>query len=178
MQHIIFFNSNFRITSIGRPRSMLYDSGSEIRTINGSIDIQRSKRRSEIESLAEGNSNEHNSFNDIIRIKSCSLERSNTASWISPFSRRKLKKSRSTFHTQSEIFGNPNCDEEKTSDKKVNSIKNESLQKRDKLMQWIIILLSYLYIYYRNHPKLILLFPEDFIVFEENQDLRQFLEIV
>ena len=128
MQHIIFFNSNIHITSIGRPRSMLYYSGSEIRTINGSIDIQRSKRRSEIESLTVGNSNEHDSFNDI-RIKSSSLERSNTTSWISPFSRRKLKKSRSTFNTQRELCGNSNCDEEKTSDTKVNSFKNKSLQK-------------------------------------------------
>ena len=109
---------------------MLCDSGSEIRAINGSIDIQRSKRRSEIESLTVGNSNEHDSFNDIIRIKSSSLERSNTTSWISPFSRRKLKKSRSTFHTQSELFGNPNCDEEKTNNTKVISNKNDFLQKK------------------------------------------------
>ena len=109
---------------------MLYDSGSEIRTINGSIDIQRSKRRSEIESLAIGNSNEHDSFNDIIRVKSSSLERSNTTSWISPFSRRKLKKSRSTFHAQSELFGIPNCDEEKTNNTKVNSNKNDFLNTR------------------------------------------------
>lgn len=112
---------------------MLYDSGSEIRTINSSIDIQRSKRCSEIESLTVGNSNEHVSFNDIIRIKSSSLERSNTTSWISPFSRRKLKKSRSTFHAQSELFGTHNCDEEKTYNTRVNSNKNEFLQKNNNI---------------------------------------------
>ena len=86
----------------GRPRSMLCNSGSEIRKINRSSESQLLKRRSEFEVVNDEKSNKDTSFGDVNIIKSKSLQKDDNAVWISPFSRRKVKKPRGLFNTQSE----------------------------------------------------------------------------
>ena len=89
---------------------MLCNSVSEIRRISRSNDAQNMKRRSEVDSWNGGSSMNDKSRDDCNIIISPSLQRGSTTSWISPFSQRKLKKTRSVLHIQSGKFNYPNCE--------------------------------------------------------------------
>ena len=89
---------------------MLCNSVSEIRRTSRSNDAQKMKRHSEVGSWNGGNSMNDETRDDSNIIKSPSLQKGNTTSWISPFSQRKLKKTRSVLHMQSGKFNNPNCE--------------------------------------------------------------------
>ena len=89
---------------------MLCNSGSEIRRISKSNDAQKMKRRSEVDSWNGGISMNDKTHDDSNIIKSPSLQRGNTTSWISPFSQRKLKKTRSVFHMQGGQINITNCE--------------------------------------------------------------------
>jgi len=94
----------------GRPRSVLCNSVSEIRRISRSNDAQKMKRRSEVDSWNDGNSMNDKSRDDCNIIISPSLQRGNATSWISPFSQRKLKKTRSVLHIESGQVNISNCE--------------------------------------------------------------------
>ena len=68
------------------------------------------KRRSEVDSWNGGISMNDKTHDDSNIIKSPSLQRGNTTSWISPFSQRKLKKTRSVFHMQGGQINITNCE--------------------------------------------------------------------
>ena len=89
---------------------MLCNSGSEIRRISKSNDAQKMKRRSQVDSWNGGNSMNDKTRDDSNIIKSPSLQRGNTTSWISPFSQRKLKKTRSVLNIQIGQVNIPNCE--------------------------------------------------------------------
>ena len=83
----------------GRPHSMVYESIPDIHISHCQEWPENTKRRSEVEMR-----NTHNyPIEDLIKPtssnngKTSSLERSNTMHWISPFSKRKLKKSRNSL---------------------------------------------------------------------------------
>ena len=89
---------------------MLCNSVSEIRRISRSNDAQKMKRRSEVDSWNGGNSMNDKSRDDCNIIISPSLQRGSTTSWISPFSQRKLKKTRSVLHMESGQVNISNCE--------------------------------------------------------------------
>ena len=89
---------------------MLCASGSEINIINGSIDAQRFKRRSDVESWEVQNLNDSDPKIDIKFKKSSLIESSNTVDWKSPFSRRRLRKSRSVIPNENDPFQNINSE--------------------------------------------------------------------